>query len=1018
MARTLKGLASIVVLLALLVGLPLLLAQTGGNPLPSSLPTWDEIVTSLTSRDNGEYFLGALLIVGWLGWLTFAIAVVVEIPAQLRGVRAPRLRALSFQQRAAGALIGAVLTMVVAPAVPSMAAPVEHSVPSAIVRVDDAGSDTPASEAGAQSQTPAALAPDLPTHLVQSGDSLWSLAQTHLGNGGRWTEIRDLNIGVPQPDGYALEQGSDWIEPGWTLKLPADAIGVEAANEVPAASTTASTSQEYVVQEGDTLYQIAQKQLGDGNLYPSIVEASREIDQGAGVHLTDPNSIDVGWTLTLPASSAVDETPATTPAPAVDETVAPTESIPSPDSDAQVAVEDVEEASESIPVRTIGGVGAILAAGILGVLAVRRQRANRTRPPGARVAMPAPDSTESAVEAELRAVADPMGLDTVDRALRGLAAWCTREQQPLPNVRAARLTADGSEFWLFLDEPAALPDPWEGSPDERVWVLRSDEVDASSQATDPADVPAPWPSLVTLGHDEEDAHLMLDLEQIGHLDIRGDRDAAQGTLAALAVELATSHWADDLQVTLVGTLPGLGDAIDTSRIRYVSGLSTVMKELQARARYMREHSVSRETASEWTPEILIIGTELDEAARAQLDALVVQLPRVGIAALTSDAEAGEWALDIDSETPTEGVLSPTGLRIRPQQIVPAEYAQILSVLTGAEQHIEGPTWTTSLAATTEPTLDTLPEPIDEPEFDAEHVPEETFAVTATETPREHPVEILADEVDVPITEPTPVRALHAPLVRLLGEVDITGVDKSVLSRQSDLDQAVEITTYLVLNPGATGGDLSRDIWPGKGGARSTRNSAISRARKLLGINGENLPYLEYTTNTATDDNPYRLHGVSSDWGEFTELRSDDPTQTPLEQLRKALALVRGAPFDRLREGRTRVLANRYTWVEVHAQEMRSSIVDVACETSRRALLEGKPRLAAEAAEAGLRAYRDDERVWRYAIRSAAQLGEHRRVQELVDDLTAHLTDLDVDPQPETNDLLDELAHTHHRAAAG
>ena len=51
-------------------------------------------------------------------------------------------------------------------------------------------------------------------------------------------------------------------------------------------------------------------------------------------------------------------------------------------------------------------------------------------------------------------------------------------------------------------------------------------------------------------------------------------------------------------------------------------------------------------------------------------------------------------------------------------------------------------------------------------------------------------------------------------------------------------------------------------------------------------------------------------------------------------------------------------------------EMTQTIHDVAAETARRALLHGDPHLAAEAADAGLRASPDDERLWRYAIRAA------------------------------------------------
>ena len=47
------------------------------------------------------------------------------------------------------------------------------------------------------------------TYTVKSGDSLWKISQTFLGNGARYKEIMDLNGMVSQT-----------IKPGQVLKLP------------------------------------------------------------------------------------------------------------------------------------------------------------------------------------------------------------------------------------------------------------------------------------------------------------------------------------------------------------------------------------------------------------------------------------------------------------------------------------------------------------------------------------------------------------------------------------------------------------------------------------------------------------------------------------------------------------------------------------------------------------------------------------------------------------------------------
>jgi LysM domain len=57
---------------------------------------------------------------------------------------------------------------------------------------------------------------------------------------------------------------------------------------------------DYVVERGDTLWDIADEQLDDPTRYPEIVAASDEITQPDGRQITDPNLILPGWTLNIP----------------------------------------------------------------------------------------------------------------------------------------------------------------------------------------------------------------------------------------------------------------------------------------------------------------------------------------------------------------------------------------------------------------------------------------------------------------------------------------------------------------------------------------------------------------------------------------------------------------------------------------------------------------------------------------------------------------------------------------------
>lgn len=1042
-----KGLLSALLLLVLVVGLPVGLWLVAGNPLPSSLPSWDQVTDTFTRPDyTGTVVLGIVQAVAWIAWATFAIATVTEASAQLRGVRAPRLHGLGAQQRLAAGLVASVLVALsVAPlasaapaaAVSSTSAPLTPAV-TVSAPADPA---TQAAPAPAQPQAAAASTDELlETYQVRKGDSLWAIAEAQLGDGQRWTEIAQLNYDRPQPGGYSLGP-SHWIDPGWTLLLPKPAT-------TPTTETTqaGTVDETHVVEAGESLWSIADAELGEGQRWTEIYDASRGIDQGDGVHIQDPGLIRPGWTVVVPAADgeqapvvddqqppAQDQVTAPTPpaeqaptqpqapvddhaqAPRVDvdqdetrpEQQAPPAATFAPEApagdqvtdqqpearDTTVVEDETDEVDEAVEVRTVAGVGGLLAVGILGLLAVKRAAARRRRRPGERIALPEPDSGESVLEAELRAVADPLGVDTVNRALRSMAAWHREQDKPLPDVRAARLSEEF--FEIYLDQPADLPAPWTGTADRCVWQITAADTAEIPLEVD-ADTSSPYPSLVTLGHDEENAHVLLDLEQVDCLSIRGHEETTHATLAALAIELATTPWADDVQVTLVSTMPELGDVVDTGRIRHVHGLANIVRELEARAGDVEAalgHSGADSlvdargrglAADAWTPEILLIGEQLDPAVRAALEQLVSRIPRVGIAAVTSDEQLGEWVLDLDRDDPTRGVLQPAGITIRPQQLDPRTYELALNLLREQDPQ-PGPTWASHLVDDEVP-LAELPV-VDEP-----------------------------TDVDEAVQEPAPapVVQLRPPAVKVLGPVEID-VTSGVTMQASHQRQANELVAYLALHPGATGADISAALWPGRAPNLQTRRSAVSRARRWLGVDADgrnHLPLVVGSEEDAADGDGYRLRGVTTDWQQFLALVGDNAATAPLADLKAALTLVRGRPFADVR-------STRYVWAEADMQEMLAAIVDVAHEVARRALQTGDTATARQAAAVGRLVDAADERVWRDGIRAEWAAGRAEDATRLVDQLQNLLADLETEAEPETEELFAEVHKlTTRRAAHG
>jgi DNA-binding SARP family transcriptional activator len=236
--RAAAGLALVAVLLA---GLPYTLIRMIGSPLPRHLPAWPQIQVFLTTPLSDEEIVKGLACVVWLLWAIFALSVIVEAAAAVRGQPAPRLPGIAPVQAFAAALIGAtVLTAVPVPQASPQAAPlhavltthVAATVPTwpeglatAISADVAAAPATVAFNAGDSSHPSAseAATPHPRIHRVVDGDNLWDIAQRYLGNGEDWHEIFELNRGKPQPDGQALND-PDLIEPGWVLLLPSAAV--------------------------------------------------------------------------------------------------------------------------------------------------------------------------------------------------------------------------------------------------------------------------------------------------------------------------------------------------------------------------------------------------------------------------------------------------------------------------------------------------------------------------------------------------------------------------------------------------------------------------------------------------------------------------------------------------------------------------------------------------------------------------------------------------------------------------
>jgi DNA-binding SARP family transcriptional activator len=229
-ARAVAALASLLALAALTAGIPLALYAISGSPIPRALPSGHQVITTLTSRDNGTLFLAAIRYITWAAWACFTFSVLVEAVSRARGRPAPRLPVIAPVQGIAAALIGAAILStlpfphgarpvsqaarpapVTAAAPPRPGDPVQALTAAMTIRAAPVRTAASGSATGHQQH--------YQEYEVAEGDNLWDIAEHFTGNGQAWHQIFTLNRGRPQPDGRSLTR-PDLILPGWILLIP------------------------------------------------------------------------------------------------------------------------------------------------------------------------------------------------------------------------------------------------------------------------------------------------------------------------------------------------------------------------------------------------------------------------------------------------------------------------------------------------------------------------------------------------------------------------------------------------------------------------------------------------------------------------------------------------------------------------------------------------------------------------------------------------------------------------------
>jgi hypothetical protein len=332
----------------------------------------------------------------------------------------------------------------------------------------------------------------------------------------------------------------------------------------------------------DTLWDIAERLLGDPFRYKEIYALNADRLQPDGRRLTDADLIHPGWQLRLPADAAgpgvrltpVRSTPLA-PGPAKPGGTATGADAAGAAGAAAAAtgpaVADAAEAgpseatSDAVSLEPAGdrGLGSLVLGGGLVLAGIARALTARRGPFGD----PDPDAVA------LGAAADRRRAAFVDQALRSLAQARAAGDRAMPEAMFAYV--DDDQVVLHLARADHEPErPWTAAEDGFAWTLRADDLVPPGPG-----VAAPYPCLVPVA-ESHGFELLVDLEMApGLVSLGGDAVTAREVAMSMAVDLATHAWSDRVGVVMVGFGDELADLAD-SGIRHLAHLDDAVAEVE------------------------------------------------------------------------------------------------------------------------------------------------------------------------------------------------------------------------------------------------------------------------------------------------------------------------------------------------------------------------------------------------------------------------------------------------------
>jgi DNA-binding SARP family transcriptional activator len=570
-------------------------------------------------------------------------------------------------------------------------------------------------------------------------------------------------------------------------------------------------------------------------------------------------------------------------------------------------------------------------------------------------------------------------LRAIDQSLKLFRQACIEMGTKVPVVQGIEARTDQIE--LVLDRPMdseAVPRPFEIRSGRSSVFIAKEEIPSI-----PTGSHNPFPTLVAIGDGPEGPQL-INLEATGSLAVVGDPKDCEDVIRALALEMATSYWAGQFDLVLVGfgnelarfdrvlSSSNLGMVLHQVRYRRLNGEAL----LRASSYESFSHARVFEDLDTWDPLIVVCGPGLRSEACAEL------------MSAASDPRNGMATIAPGPGIPTSQIWSVSGTRrsfstdifsspATPQSITPTELADIGGLVDTARDYESADLGASPYSAMSIP------------------MPAQPFEVS----PRIHSHTTHSEpnggrsEVDHggAVGSATGTKAIEVE-VSVLGPVEIDGAEHEFTRAW-----AKDLVVYLAMHPNGVSNDAwATALWPDRLMASSSLHSTASVARRSLGHDREGQDHLP------------KAHGrlrlaesVSTDWDRFVGLADGDSAV----DWKEALELVRGRLFDGLRSPDWPIL-------EGIAPAMEATIVDVAGRLAGAYLQQDNAGGAEWAARKGLQVSPYDERMYRMLLRAADTAGNPAGVESVMSELVRLVAD-EVEPfdsvHPSTVELYQSLS---------